>query len=78
MDDRNTNNNNNNDNNNRPGGGSNRMLSVVFALLLAMMLFGVFNNYLNNRSSDLDITYDKFVEMVNREVVEGKEEVKKI
>ena len=64
MDDRNTNNNNNNDNNNRPGGGSNRMLSVVFALLLAMMLFGVFNNYLNNRSSDLDITYDKFVEMV--------------
>ena len=76
MDERNNNNDNGNkrDNNNRDNG----IMRFLFSLFLAFIIFGIFSNYMNKRSSDVDMTYDKFVEMVEageiKEVVlqEGK------
>ena len=65
MDERN--NNNGNNNNNDPNNRNNRdsgILRLLFSLFLAFLIFGLFNNISNRRSSDVDLTYDKFVEMV--------------
>lgn len=58
-------NNNRNSDNNR-NGGSNWIINFLFALLMALMIYGLFNTFMN-RSSSTEITYDKFVEMVNED-----------
>ena len=57
MDDRPNNNNNNNDNKN------NRLMSFIVCLVLAIMLYGMFSSMMN-RSTNEDISYDEFVQMV--------------
>ena len=58
-------NNNRNSDNNRSG-GSNWIINFLFALLMALMIYGLFNTFMN-RSSSTEITYDKFVEMVKED-----------
>ncbi|MBR3397564.1 MAG: ATP-dependent zinc metalloprotease FtsH [Lachnospiraceae bacterium] len=60
----NENNNNNNNGGNEKKNRDNNILRFMFSLFLAFLIFGIFNNYMNRRSSDVDLTYDKFIEMV--------------
>ena len=69
--------NNNGDNGNR-NSRDNGLLRFIFSLFLAFLIFGLFSNFMNRRSTDVDMTYDKFVEMVEAgeikevELQEGK------
>ena len=65
---------NNNKQNNNEGDNKNRQnaLAVVICLLISMMLFGLFNN-LSGRSSSSEISYDRFVQMVEKKQIEKVE-----